>query len=108
MSGCQTNLSPSDMIEEQLEAKGYSPEEVREIMMIVDAARTELSRDATSTVLRRILIRLDRDSVAGRALARALGFTSEKSLAGAAEAFGVSKQYLHHLESNLRAQLRDL
>ncbi len=96
------------MIEETLHDRGYTPAQVAEITTIVDAAHAELSHDAVKTVLLRVFMRVDRDSVAGRALARALGFTGDQSLARAAKDFGVSKQYLHRLEEEIRLRLGKL
>lgn len=93
------------MIDDKLLELGYTPEQVAEITALVDASHAELSRDAVATILRRLLVRLDKDSIAGRALARSLGFGSEQSLARAAGEFGVSKQYLHRLESDLRERV---
>lgn len=96
------------MIEDELAAMGYGPEQISEIADLVDRELDQRALPRMAEVLHRIFLRVDRDSIAGRALSRALGFTNEQSLERAARDFGVSKQYLHLLEAKLAAQLRGL
>src|SRR4051812_5790632 len=95
-------------IEEQLEDLGLNEEQLAGVVAAYDAEAQQRGLRFAAELLHRILLRVDRDSVAGRALARAMGATNEDSLERAAAAFGVSKQYLHRLQSEIEAKLRDM
>ncbi len=96
------------MIETALTGRGCTPDQIREAVELVGCEVESRAIPRMAEVLHRIFLRLDRDSVAGRALSRALGFTNGQSLGRAARDYGMSKQYLHKLESALAAKLRDV
>lgn len=100
------------MMDEELEDRGYTPAQIAELTALFEAqleqALAERALPYAGELLHRIFVRVDRDSVAGRALARALGATNDQSLERAARDFGVSKQYLHRLEQQLRARLHGI
>lgn len=94
-------------IKEKLEDIGLTESQIAEVESLIEEnARSEALRYA-SELLHRMFLRVDRDSVVGRALSRALGFTSDESLARAARAFGVSKQYLHRIQGEVEAKLSE-
>ncbi len=96
------------MIEEELKKSGFTDRQVAAIIDVVDAELDARALPRMVEVLHRIFLRVDRDSITGRALSRALGFTSDQSLGRAARDFGVSKQYLHKVQSELEIKLRDV
>ncbi|MEY2877798.1 MAG: hypothetical protein RLZZ15_178 [Verrucomicrobiota bacterium] len=94
--------------QEMLEDLDVPPDKAEKLLAAHEAEADRLGWQRAGECLRRVLIRLGRDSVQGRALSRALGFTGEESLARAALAFSVSKQYLHRLRSDAAKALGDL
>lgn len=94
--------------EDQLAELGLTPQQIDAVLELIEQRALALATPRAAEFLRRVFLRVDRDSVAGRALSRALGFTDDISLARAAKAFCVSKQYLHVLEDDLRARLAGL
>lgn len=94
------------MIKEKLEDIGLTEAQIEQVEALIEAnARAEALHYAAE-LLHRMFLRVDKDSVIGRALSRALGFTSDESLARAASAFGVSKQYLHRIQGEVEAKVR--
>ncbi len=96
------------MIEDTLSAAGYSPEEIAELAPLLDRDREDRAIIIAGEFIHRVLLRLERDSLEGRALARALGFTNGRSLERAAGDFCVSKQYLQRIEAEYCVRLRGL
>ncbi len=92
-------------IREQLEDLGLTPEQIEKIEGIVEREVEAEAIPKAGELLRRIFIRLDRDSTHGRAVARALGMTSHVSFERAAAAFCVSKQALQQLQEVAEAKL---
>lgn len=95
-------------IEQQLLDRGISPEDVTFIVDLLEDKTAEAARRQAAHLLTVIFLRVERDSVAGCALRRALGFSGGVSLSRAARDFVVSKQYLEDLQAKLEDQLGDL
>jgi hypothetical protein len=103
-------------LRDAIEAMGYSRVEALEILDVVErnaaaereAIRVECEIARAAELIRLIFLRVDRDSPAGCALRRALGFSGGASFAKAAKDFGVSKQYLHTLQAELEQKLGPL
>lgn len=93
---------------EKLEEIGLTPSQVESVNAIIEDQATERALPYAAELLHRIFVRVDRDSVVGRALARALGFTDHHSLERAAKDFGVTKQYLHRMQSEIKTRLAKL
>jgi len=68
----------------------------------------DLARSKAAALLHLVFLRVGRDSTAGCALRRALGFSSAKDLKRAAEAFCVPPSYLDRIQRSLEGQLGDL
>jgi hypothetical protein len=93
---------------DQLSLLGIPPDQMPRVANLIDASIEARKFAAAAELLHRIALRLDRDSIHGRALARALGFVVLQPLASAAADFCVSKQYLHRLQTELEARLGEL
>ena len=93
-------------IKENLEDMGLTESQVIAVEQLFEQTCRREALYYASELIHRIFLRVDRDSVVGRALARALGFTNDVSLARAAKAFEVSKQYLHRIQSEIEAKTR--
>lgn len=91
--------------EEQLQGLGLDTEQVTAVVDIMERETSRIALAQAAQLLHVIFLRVERDSTYGCALRRALGFSSGESLARAAKAFGVSKQYLHNLQTELEQQL---
>lgn len=94
-------------IKEKLEDIGLTEAQVDQVEALIEERAKGEALHYASELLHRMFLRVDKDSVMGRALSRALGFTSDVSLARAANAFGVSKQYLHRIQGEVEAKLGD-
>lgn len=94
--------------EEELEDMGLSSEQIACIVALMERRAQSEAVIYAGELIHRVFLRVDRDSVAGRALSRALGFTSDESLARAAKAFGVSKQYLHRIQAEIESKVDDM
>ena len=94
--------------EQQLLDRGFSKEDITFIGDLLEDDHAAAARAQAAQLLHRIFLRVGRDSAAGCALRRALGFSSDVSLARAASDFVVTKQYLHDLQGDLEAQLGPL
>lgn len=68
----------------------------------------EAALQKAAAFLHLVFLRIGRDSAEGCALRRALGFSSEKSFAKAADDFVVTEEYLGRLHAQLQAKLGDL
>jgi hypothetical protein len=95
-------------LEQALIDRGLPADDVTYIADLVEASQAAIARAQAGQLLHLIFLRVGRDSAAGCALRRALGFSSDTSLARAAREFCVSKQYLHDLQTGLEAQLGPL
>lgn len=95
-------------LESQLIDRGLSAEDVTYVVDLIENRSAEFARSQAARLLHVIFLRVERDSAAGCALRRGLGFSSDASLARAARDFCVSKQYLHDLQLKLEAQLGEL
>lgn len=91
--------------EQRIIELGLKPEQIDAVLHLLEERARDLATPRAAEFLRRVFLRADRDSVAGRALARALGFTDDISCERAAKAFCVSKQYLNLMENELRQRL---
>lgn len=95
-------------LEQKLSDQGFSHEDVVLITDIVDERDGETARAQAAEFLHRVFLRVEKDSAAGCALRRALGFSGENSLERAAKDFCVKKQYLHTLHLDLEMKLGEL
>lgn len=95
-------------IRDQLEGIGLPAGKTAEIAKVVEDCLHAETMNFTKELLHRMMIRLDKDSIEGRALARALGFDFGRSLPEAARSFAVTKQYLHRIEWEFAGRLGDL
>lgn len=95
-------------LEQQLIDRGITADDVTFIVDLVEADQADLARAQAAHLIQLIFLRVERDSAAGCALRRALGFSSEASLSRAAKEFCCSKQYLHDLQSDLEEKLGSL
>ncbi len=95
-------------LEHTLLACGLPPSYCDLVVDAVEERNARTVRSQAGHLLHLIFLRIDRDSVAGCALRRALGFSGGISLTRAAKDFCVSKQYLEELQSELEAKLGDL
>jgi hypothetical protein len=95
-------------LEQKLTDRGFSPDDITTIVDVIEEQDAGTARQQAAQLLHLVFIRVGRDSAAGCALRRALGFSGGLSLARAAGDFLVSKQYLEDLQSKLEAQLGDL
>ena|SRR6187402_291652 len=100
-------MSDEDELREDLEAMGFTPAQVDRLQTAIERHAHRLFLPYGAELIHRIFLRVDRDSMFGRALARGLGFTNIDSLERAAKSFGVSKQYLHKLQTQVEARLGD-
>lgn len=95
-----------------LAARGFTSQQIGTILEILqDRDPRELSdleaivSRRTADLIRVIFLRVERDSAAGCALRRALGFSDNRPLSAAAADFGVSKQHLHNLQEEIETKL---
>jgi hypothetical protein len=95
-------------LEEQLIARGLPEDDVTFVVELVEETNAALARAQAAHLLRLIFLRVERDSAAGCALRRALGFSGGVSLARAAKDFCVTKQYLDSLQAALEEKLGPL
>lgn len=100
-------------LRDKIEAIGYSRAEAEELLDVFSshaeqAIQDELVLARAAELIRLIMLRVERDSAAGCALRRALGFSGGASFAKAAKDFGCSKQHLHTLQMRLEGQLGPL
>lgn len=95
-------------LEQKLNDQGFSHEDIVLITDLVDERDGETARAQAAEFLHRVFLRVEKDSAAGCALRRALGFSGENSLERAAKDFCVKKQYLHTLHLDLEMKLGDL
>jgi len=95
-------------IEQALTDHGFSSEDVTFIVDLINDRNANEARSQAAQLLHVIFLRVDKDSIAGCALRRALGLSGGVSLARAAKDFCVTKQYLEDLQSELQARVGDL
>lgn len=95
-------------LEQALIDRGLDPEDVTFVVDQVEGHNASATLNRAAQFIHLVFLRVGRDSPAGCALRRALGFSSEASLSRAANDFLVSKQYLHDLQCELEAQLGEL
>ena len=95
-------------LENLLSDRGLADEDVTFIVDYVEHHQAGMAREQAAQLIKLIFLRIGRDSPAGMALRRALGFSGGASLARAAKDFCVSKQYLHDLQSELAKDLGNL
>ena len=92
-------------LEQRLSDRGFSPEDVTYIVDLFEEDQADEIRRAAARLVCAIFLRVEKDSAAGCALRRALGFSGGVSLSRAAKDFCVSKQYLETLQSEIERQL---
>ena len=95
-------------IEQTLTDRGFSPEDINFVIDLIEDRNGAEARRQAAQLLHVIFLRVEKDSVAGLALRRALGFSGGVSLARAAKDFCVTKQYLEDMQSDLEARLNGL
>jgi hypothetical protein len=92
-------------LEQQLTERGFGPDDVTYIVDLMEDRQGTAARSQAAQLVRLIFLRVEKDSVAGCALRRALGFSGGVSLSRAAKDFCVTKQYLEDLQSELEGKL---
>lgn len=91
-----------------LHGLNLSPDIEKAVLGVIHREWSAMLFTEAGELLHRKLIRLDRDSSHGRALARVLGVTNGQSIERAAVDFGVTRQYLHALQAEMRKKLGTL
>jgi hypothetical protein len=99
-------------LETDLLGRGFTSDQVATVTELVNHREfsdvpniDDITARRAAELIRVIFLRVERDSPAGCALRRALGFSGGVSFARAAADFGVSKQHLHNLQEQIEAQL---
>lgn len=100
-------MTPEEQIEE-IFGLSPTPRQTARFYDLIETKSREEALPYSAHFLQMVFQRVDRDSVAGRALARGLGFSTAFSLERAAADFGVSRQYLHRLQGEIEMRLGPL
>ena len=95
-------------IEQTLTDRGFSPDDINFVIDLIEDRNGAAARRQAGQLIHVIFLRVEKDSVAGCALRRALGFSGGVSLARAAKDFCVTKQYLEDLQSDLEGKVSGL
>lgn len=97
-----------ETLEQILTERGLAPDDVTFVVDLINERNAEFAQQQAAQLVKLVFLRVEKDSAAGCALRRALGFSGGVSLARAARDFLITKQALECMQAKLESQLGPL